>query len=85
MHSSETNLETEILKPVVDWKNNIYNDFEVNVGNAQPEILAIKEKLYKSGAIYSAMSGSGSTLFGIFENKIKIENIFPATYFYKWV
>jgi 4-diphosphocytidyl-2-C-methyl-D-erythritol kinase len=85
MHSNETNLETEILKPVVDWKTNIYNDFEVNVGHALPEILAIKQTLYESGAIYSAMSGSGSTVFGIFENKFNIENIFPATYFYKWV
>ena len=85
MHSSHTNIETEILKPVVDWKNNIYNDFEFNVGHAHPEIIDIKQKLYKSGAIYSAMSGSGSTVFGIFENKLNIENIFPATYFYKWV
>lgn len=85
IHSSETNLETEILKPVVDWKTNIYNDFEVNVGNAHPEILSIKQRLYMSGAIYSAMSGSGSTVFGIFENKFNIENIFPASYFYKWV
>jgi 4-diphosphocytidyl-2-C-methyl-D-erythritol kinase len=85
MHSSETNLETEISKPVTEWKFNIQNDFEVNVGNAHPEILAIKEKLYESGAIYSSMSGSGSSVFGIFENKINLENNFPETYFYKWV
>ncbi len=85
MHSSATNLETEILKPINDWKTNIQNDFEVNVGDAHPEILAIKQKLYDSGAIYSSMSGSGSTVFGIFDNKINIENIFPVSYFYKWV
>ncbi len=85
MHSSATNLETEILNPIKDWKTNIHNDFEVNVGDAHPEILAIKQKLYDSGAIYSSMSGSGSTVFGIFDNKINIENIFPVSYFYKWV
>ena len=85
MHSSSINLEIEITKPVNTWKTSIHNDFETNVGNAHPEILAIKQKFYDSGAIYSSMSGSGSTVFGIFENKINTENIFPANCFYKWV
>jgi len=85
IHSNATNLETKILQPVKDWKNSIHNDFEFNVGHEYPEILVIKQTLYESGAIYSAMSGSGSTVFGIFENKFNIENIFSATYFYKWV
>jgi 4-diphosphocytidyl-2-C-methyl-D-erythritol kinase len=85
MHSSSINLEIEITKPVNIWRTSIHNDFETNVGNAHPEILAIKQKLYESGALYSSMSGSGSTVFGIFENKINTENIFPANCFYKWV
>ena len=85
MHPTATNLEIEITKAVNNWKTSIHNDFETNVGNAHPEILAIKQKLYESGALYSSMSGSGSTVFGIFENKINTENIFPATCFYKWV
>ena len=85
LHATPTNLETEIVKPVNEWKTKIQNDFEINVGHAHPEILSIKEKLYESGALYSSMSGSGSTVFGIFERKINLENIFPSTYFYKWV
>jgi len=85
MHSYSTNLAIEITKPVNTWKTSIHNDFETNVGNAHPEILSIKQKLYESGALYSSMSGSGSTVFGIFENKINTENIFPANCFYKWV
>lgn len=85
MQSSSTALETEIITPLNTWKNSIYNEFETNVGNAHPEILDIKQKLYEFGAIYASMSGSGSTVFGIFENRINIENIFPVSYFYKWV
>lgn len=85
MHSCSTNLEIEITKPVNTWKTNIRNDFETTVCNAHPEILAIKQKLYESGAVYSSMSGSGSTVFAIFENEMNLENIFPSSYFYKWV
>ncbi len=85
LHPNSKELESEILKPLITWKTSIHNDFETNVGNAHPDILAIKQKLYELGAIYSSMSGSGSTVFGIFENKINTENIFPANCFYKWV
>jgi 4-diphosphocytidyl-2-C-methyl-D-erythritol kinase len=59
----------ELLKaPIRDWQQTIQNDFELSVGKKYPEILQLKSELYKMGASYSAMSGSGSAVFGIFEN-----------------
>ncbi|MES2555849.1 MAG: 4-(cytidine 5'-diphospho)-2-C-methyl-D-erythritol kinase [Bacteroidota bacterium] len=61
---------SEILKqPVSSWKNELVNDFESSVFAQHPELQTIKTDLYKAGAIYAAMSGSGSTLFGLFEEK----------------
>ena len=58
---------TELLQhPVVEWKNLVFNDFEETVFAKQPQLASYKEELYKQGAVYAAMSGSGSTMFGIF-------------------
>jgi len=59
------------------------NDFEPQVFNLFPEIEKIKEKLLKSGALYSSMSGTGSTVYGIFNEKPEIEwseNYFNRTF-----
>ncbi|MCQ2165001.1 MAG: 4-(cytidine 5'-diphospho)-2-C-methyl-D-erythritol kinase [Bacteroidales bacterium] len=52
--------------PVEEWKNALVNDFEATVFKAHPELAAIKQSLYDSGAIYAAMSGSGSALFALY-------------------
>ena len=44
------------------------NDFEDTVFVAHPEIAEIKQRLLDAGAVYAAMSGSGSTVFGLFEH-----------------
>lgn len=62
--------------PVTDWKNNLFNDFEKTIFTKHPEIKNIKDRLYKLGAIYASMSGSGSAIFGIFDNKIVQGNYF---------
>ena len=60
----------EILsKPIESWKKDLKNDFEISVFKQYPIIKDVKEKLYRAGAIYASMSGSGSTLFGIFEKE----------------
>jgi 4-diphosphocytidyl-2-C-methyl-D-erythritol kinase len=60
----------EILSlPVEEWKNNLKNDFEVSVFAKHQEIAAVKEYLYKNGAAYAAMSGSGSAVYGLFSEK----------------
>jgi len=56
-----------IYKPVVEWKNYIKNDFEDTVFKNHPEIRGVKAALYEAGAIYAGMSGSGASVFGIFD------------------
>ena len=64
----------EIVKqPMETWKNSMQNDFEDSVFKKFPEIAAIKDELYDLGAVYAAMSGSGSSVYGIF--KAPIENV----------
>lgn len=60
-------LADAVKYPIHEWKNLIRNDFEDSIFSIHPEIGAIKERLYGMGALYSAMSGSGSTVFGIFD------------------
>ncbi len=52
--------------PVEHWRNNISNDFEAPVFKEHPVLADIKQQLYDKGALYAAMSGSGSAIFGIF-------------------
>ena len=62
--------------PLSLWKHHIINDFEKPVFYQYPEIEQIKNSLYNIGAVYSSMSGSGSSVFGIFENKPIVTNLF---------
>jgi 4-diphosphocytidyl-2-C-methyl-D-erythritol kinase len=67
-----------------EWKNLLVNDFEKSVFAAYPAINEIKEKLYLSGAVYASMTGTGSTVYGLFTKKnVVAANIFPSTYFVK--
>lgn len=65
----ENSLRKLIEIPVSEWKDLIVNDFEKTIFIGHPEIKAIKQTLYRTGAIYSSMSGSGSTVYGIFNEK----------------
>jgi 4-diphosphocytidyl-2-C-methyl-D-erythritol kinase len=55
-----------IRQPVNQWKETIINDFEAIIFNQFPELGKIKEELYRLGAEFALMSGSGSAVFGIF-------------------
>ncbi len=59
-------LRDALLRPVEEWKTLIVNDFEATVFTAHPELPAIKQSLYDSGAAYASMSGSGSALFALY-------------------
>lgn len=61
------NLKHSISKPVKDWIYTISNDFERPVFEVHPQLQFIKNRLYDAGAIYASMTGSGSTIYGIFE------------------
>ena len=73
-YSKPNVLEKNLLRPIEDWRHHIQNDFEEAFETSFPEILELKEKLYNSGAIYASMSGSGSSVFGVF-NESKLPNI----------
>lgn len=57
-----------IYEPISEWKKFIKNDFEASVFKNHPEIRGVKAALYEAGAIYASMSGSGASVFGIFED-----------------
>ena len=59
-------LEQQLSKTVEDWKDLLVNDFEKTVCDKYPLIRELKLALYQAGALYAAMSGSGSSIFGIF-------------------
>jgi 4-diphosphocytidyl-2-C-methyl-D-erythritol kinase len=63
-------LKDLIHLPLSDWKANILNDFEVSVFEKYPEIDEIKTKLYTAGATFALMSGSGSSIYAIFEKPV---------------
>jgi 4-diphosphocytidyl-2-C-methyl-D-erythritol kinase len=59
----------EVLKlPVEEWKDVLVNDFETTVFAKHPRLAEIKREIYGAGAVYAAMSGSGSALFGLYRN-----------------
>ncbi len=82
-HYPEVNCKETVLKPVETWKETLVNDFEESVFALYPAIGKVKEELYKMGATYAAMSGSGSALFGLFKEKpLTLEEQFPDMFTY---
>ena len=60
-------LEQALKQPVSEWRECLVNDFERSVFPLHPEIAALKQEFYDSGAVYASMSGSGSAVFALFE------------------
>ncbi len=59
--------------PIKEWKNMVFNDFEKVIFRQYPQIADLKQDLYKKGALFASMSGSGSSVFGIFNKNTIIE------------
>ena len=57
-----------VRQPIETWKDELVNDFERSVFAIHPEIGRLKEMMYEQGAVYAAMSGSGSSVFGLFRD-----------------
>lgn len=72
----KVSLRELIQMPMESWKETIKNDFEVPIFKKYPEICKIKEQLYDLGAVYAAMSGSGASVFGFFNERPQLDNIF---------
>ena len=83
--SPKNMLAQKIKADIKTWKTEIKNDFEIPVFKQHPEIAAIKNLMYENGAIYSAMSGTGSSVFGIFTKENNVTTNFPAHYFCQMV
>lgn len=60
-------IEEIVARPVEQWRGGLVNDFERHILPAHPEIAAAKQAFYDRGALYASMSGSGSSVFGIFQ------------------
>ena len=74
-------LKEIIRMPVETWRATMKNDFEESVFCKFPEIAAIKDKLYDLGAVYASMSGSGSSVFGIFRQQVEfVDEIFSGCF-----
>lgn len=65
-----------VQQPVSTWRHVLVNDFEQSVFARHPEIGAIKDRLYEQGAVYAAMSGSGSAVFGLFREAFDLDSMF---------
>ena len=80
-HKPEQSLAELLKQPIETWKDNVKNDFEVSVFAKYPEIAGIKDMLYDLGAVYASMSGSGSSVFGIFDQPLEHVDDSFAGYF----
>ena len=77
----QQSLKEIIRMPIETWRATMKNDFEDSVFQKFPEIAAIKDKLYDMGAIYAAMSGSGSSVFGIFREQVEfVDEVFSGCF-----
>lgn len=70
-----TSLKDLIHLPLENWKTGLKNDFEGPVFREHPETEKIKTRLYDAGAVYAAMSGSGSSVFGIFRSAVRLTDL----------
>lgn len=77
---SKDNLRQLVAQDVSAWKDRIENDFEKTVFTLYPEIEKIKNDLYNAGAVYASMTGTGSTVFGLFEMNTEGSFSFPEGY-----
>lgn len=74
----EGNVVSVLKQPIHHWRSQLVNDFEASVFNRHPVLAQIKETLYSQGAVYASMSGSGATVYGIFEKPINLQDTFTG-------
>jgi 4-diphosphocytidyl-2-C-methyl-D-erythritol kinase len=81
--ASKKSLKELSVENIKEWKNFVVNDFEIPISKEFPEIIKIKDQLYKSGAIYSSMTGSGSAVYGIFKSEPEVPSAFENYFTWK--
>ncbi|MCQ2278756.1 MAG: 4-(cytidine 5'-diphospho)-2-C-methyl-D-erythritol kinase [Bacteroidales bacterium] len=79
-HAGKADLREAVMRPIGEWKELIENHFEESVFPLHPRIQKYKEMLYASGALYASMSGSGSSVFGLFAKDAPIPDFEDLVY-----
>ena len=75
-------LKKWIGQPIETWRDNVMNDFEPSIFSNYPVIGEIKETLYRNGAVYASMSGSGSSVYGLFKTPVQLKEVFPGCFYW---
>lgn len=75
----ERALVERLSEPIEMWQGSVKNDFERSVFASHPNIAKVKQQLLDAGAVYASMSGSGSTLFGLFAGREQAEKLRGVT------
>lgn len=78
----ERSLKEWIGNPIETWRDNVINDFEQSVFLKHPLIGEIKDELYRNGAIYASMSGSGSSVYGLFNTPVDLKATFSDCFYW---
>lgn len=80
-HKPTKNCRNIVCQPIETWKDELINDFEPSVFAKLPILANVKEQLYAQGAVYASMSGSGSTVFGLYREQPQgLEELFPQCF-----
>jgi 4-diphosphocytidyl-2-C-methyl-D-erythritol kinase len=69
MQTTSISPEQIVVKPVEEWQDQLFNQFEETVFAKYPRLADCKQHLYEQGAAYASMTGTGSTLFGLFSKQ----------------
>lgn len=83
--SPQKSIREIIQQPISTWRKDLKNDFEPVVFTMYPEIGKVKKSLYEHNAVYASMTGTGSTVFGIFNRDENVEIARNKKYFYHWL
>ena len=85
VQNNHQDLINKIKQPILHWKETIINDFEVPVFEKYPVIKNIKDSMYNHGALYTSMSGSGSSVYGLFHKNENTNLEIDKSHFSIWI
>lgn len=80
---SKVSLQEILSRPVKTWRGQMTNDFEESVFPTHPVVRGIRDQLYMLGATYAAMSGSGSTVYGLFRQQPLLGDVFAGCFLWQ--